>query len=322
MTCGKMQANNTIILLMGATAAGKTDYAVRMHDEFPVSIISVDSALIYKGMDIGTAKPDTKVLQRAPHRLISFLDPVESWSVGSFYQQVQIEIKEIHEQGKIPLLVGGTMMYFRVLQQGLAKLPQANAQVRAEIESKASKHGWASLHADLEKVDPDSARRIHINDPQRIQRALEVYQLSGRPLSDFLQQAKQQGLPYSMIKLVAGPVNRRDLDARIELRFNAMLENGFFEEVQNLQARGDLSLNMPSMRCVGYRQVWEYLLGGFSYEEMRRQAIKATRMLAKRQYTWLRSESDCHWIDTNKQQSGWSQIMTLMQKNIDFNSHN
>lgn len=317
----KLKSTNTVIFLMGATAAGKTRCAVELHENFPVSIISVDSALIYRDMDIGTAKPDSTILAKAPHRLISFLDPAQSWSVAGFYKQALSEIKSIHGQGKIPLLVGGTMMYFRALQQGLAFLPESDPQTRAAIEAQAAAEGWPSLHAHLHQIDPESAARIHPNDPQRIQRAIEVYRLSGRPLSQWLEEAAVNPLPYDIIKLVAGPENRRALDDVIEHRFNLMLDQGFLDEVRALQQRGDLNLKMPSMRCVGYRQAWDHLLGNLSVEEMKQQSLKATRMLAKRQYTWLRSESDCHWFDTVKDQQVQQCMADLLQKNIEFNSH-
>ncbi len=285
---------------MGPTAAGKTASAIQLVERFPLEIISVDSALIYKEMDIGTAKPDTKTLAKAPHRLISFLDPKESYSVAVFCEQAKQAIAEIHDKGKIPLLVGGTMMYYRALQNGLAELPEADAEIRTKIEAEAKDLGWQAIHDQLKIVDAASAARIHPNDPQRIQRALEVFLISGVPLSQLLKISQSKAFKYDSLKLVIGPEQRRQLDASIALRFQAMLDAGFLEEVETLQRRGDLNLELASMRCVGYRQAWKYLLGELSKKEMIEQTIKATEQLAKRQYTWLKSEAERHWYDSDQ----------------------
>ena len=285
------------ILLMGPTASGKTDLAIRLVERLPCEIISVDSAMIYRGLDIGTAKPGPEILARAPHRLIDILDPTESYSTARFREDALAAMHEISARGRLPLLVGGTMLYFRALQQGLARLPSADAEVRAELEAEAERHGWAAMHARLAELDPDAAARIHPNDPQRIQRALEVQALSGRAMSDLIRDAEHEILPFRLLKLARAPSDRAILHTRIERRFRVMLELGLVDEVSRLWARGDLTPDLPSMRCVGYRQVLNYLLGESTWEDMVQRGIIATRQLAKRQMTWLRAEPDCHWLD-------------------------
>ena len=277
-----------IVCLMGPTAAGKTDLAVELVERLPLEIISVDSAMVYIGMDIGTAKPDAVTLRRAPHRLIDFLDPAEPYSAARFVKDALREIDDIRAQGKIPLLVGGTMLYFRSLLQGLAELPAADDAVREELLREAQHVGWPAMHAQLAAVDPVSAQRIHPNDPQRIQRALEVYRLTRVPLSDWHSRVTQ-ALPYHAILLGLLPGDRAALHERIARRFDQMLEQGLLEEVTCLYARGDLDANKPAIRAVGYRQVWQYLAGEIDYTQMRAKAIAASRQLAKRQLTWLRS---------------------------------
>jgi tRNA dimethylallyltransferase len=284
------------ILLMGPTASGKTDLAVGLVARLPCEIVSVDSAMVYRGMDIGTAKPGPDVLARAPHRLIDILDPVESYSAARFRADALREMAQITARGRIPLLVGGTMLYFRALQRGLAPLPDADPAVREALDVEAERIGWPALHARLARVDPASAARIHPNDPQRIQRALEVHALTGRPLGDLIRSSHAAELPYRAIKLVRAPADRQVLGERIERRLRAMVAEGLVEEVERLWARGDLRDDMPSMRCVGYRQVLPYLRGDYDREEMTLRAIYATRQLAKRQFTWLRAESGCEWI--------------------------
>ncbi len=281
-----------IIFIIGPTASGKTGLAIKLMEHFPIELISVDSALVYKGMDIGTAKPGKKELAKAPHRLISFLDPAEPYSAASFRKDALKEIKEISKMGKIPVLVGGTMLYYRALEYGLADLPEANQKIRAEISKQAELQGWAYLHSQLKEIDPDSAGRIHPNDKQRIQRALEVYKITGKSLTYLQKKASMQALPYRIFKIALIPESRdwiRDLAAK---RFDSMLQHGFIEEVKTLYERGDLSPDLPSMRSVGYRQIWDYLDGKTSFEEMRELAITATRQLAKRQMTWMRSEKN------------------------------
>lgn len=288
-----------IVCLMGPTASGKTELAVTLVRYFPMDIISVDSALVYKDMDIGSAKPDAAVLAEAPHRLIDFLDPAKSYSAAQFRDDALREIEDIVAHGRIPLLVGGTMLYFRALLEGLSKLPSADAEIRARLEKEASDKGWQAMHQRLAAVDPQAAARIHPNDPQRIERALEVYEISGIPMSQWQQQAEQQtALPYRVIKLALIPSDRKYLHEIIARRFRRMLDAGFVAEVQALHDRADLDLGKSSMRAVGYRQVWEYLDGKLNYEEMVERGIIATRQLAKRQHTWLRSEKSLTVFDS------------------------
>ncbi len=292
------------ILLMGPTASGKTDMAVELVRRLPCDIVSVDSAMVYRGMDIGTAKPGAEVLALAPHRLIDILDPSDSYSAARFRADALREMAEIAGRGRIPLLVGGTMLYFRGLQQGLARLPNADPAVRETLLRDARRVGWPAMHARLAAVDPAAAARIHPNDPQRIQRALEVHAISGESLTDLIRAgrgvradgAPDPGLPYRLLKLVRAPADRQTLHARIEGRFRGMLELGLIGEVQALWGRGDLDPDLPSMRCVGYRQVLKYLLGEYTIDEMLHRGIVATRQLAKRQMTWLRAEPGCCWL--------------------------
>jgi tRNA dimethylallyltransferase len=291
-------ANPQAILLMGATATGKTDLAVHMVERFPVEIISVDSALIYREMNIGTAKPDAETLQRAPHYLIDILDPAESWSAWDFVQQAIALIKQINQRGNIPLLVGGTMMYFNALQQGLNDLPMADEAIREALNLRLQQEGLEQLYKELQQIDPDSAARIKPGDPQRILRALEVHMVTGKTMSQLLQ--NQSDRPDIDFKQVILDVNdRKPLHQRIDTRFHQMLEQGFEQEVRNLYQRGDLNLQMPSMRCVGYRQMWMYLQGEYNYQQMVDKSIVATRQLAKRQLTWLRKYNNALKIDYN-----------------------
>ncbi|XOV81334.1 MAG: tRNA (adenosine(37)-N6)-dimethylallyltransferase MiaA [Aestuariibacter sp.] len=282
---------------MGPTASGKTDLAIVLTKILPCDIISVDSALIYKGMDIGTAKPSMQELADAPHRLIDILDPAQSYSVASFRQDALREMQDISEHGRIPLLVGGTMMYFKALLDGISTLPESNQLIRGEIEQEAEQLGWAALHQQLQKIDPVSAKRIHPNDPQRLMRAIEVYRISGQSMTE-LTVTKSAPLPYNVTQFAIAPEDRGVLHQRIEQRFDIMLKNGFEEEVVALRQRGDLHLDMPSMRCVGYRQMWQFLDGELDFDDMRYRGIVATRQLAKRQLTWLRGWQKLHWLET------------------------
>jgi tRNA dimethylallyltransferase len=291
------QALPPAIFLMGPTASGKTALAVELVERLPLEIISVDSALIYRGMDIGTAKPDQATLQIAPHRLIDIRDPSQSYSAAAFRQDALAEMAAIIKAGRVPLLVGGTMLYFKALEEGLSDLPEADPGVRARLEQALQRVGLEALHQRLSKLDPDAGSRIHANDPQRILRALEVIEISGKTLTELQQGSVGHSLPYSVLKLVRAPQDRAQLHARIERRFHGMLEQGFEEEVKALMERGDLSPAMPSMRAVGYRQMLSYLLGQLSRDEMIERGIIATRQLAKRQFTWLRSNKGCHWLD-------------------------
>ncbi|MEW8013607.1 MAG: tRNA (adenosine(37)-N6)-dimethylallyltransferase MiaA [Candidatus Sedimenticola endophacoides] len=285
------------IFLMGPTASGKTDLAIELVRRLPCDIISVDSALIYRGMDIGTAKPSAEELALAPHRLIDICDPAERYSAARFRDDALREMAEITAAGRVPLLVGGTMLYFRALQYGLSRLPEADWAIRARLERDAALHGNAWMHRRLAEVDPAAADRLHPNDPQRVQRALEVYEITGRPLSRLQQSDGTQQLPYRLLKLVRAPAARERLHARIAERFQRMLEQGFRREVEGLLARGDLVPEMPSMRTVGYRQMIHYLLGEWDRATMVEKAVVATRQLAKRQMTWLRSERELWWLD-------------------------
>ncbi|MET0048426.1 MAG: tRNA (adenosine(37)-N6)-dimethylallyltransferase MiaA [Sedimenticola sp.] len=285
------------IFLMGPTASGKTDLAIELTEHLPCDIISVDSALVYRGMDIGTAKPSAEELARAPHRLIDICDPSESYSAAQFREDALREMAEITAAGRIPLLVGGTMLYFRALQYGLSELPAANAAVRARLEQDAALHGWQAMHERLAVVDPAAASRIHPNDPQRIQRALEVYELTGKSLTELQDRDGEQKLPYRLVKLVRAPREREVLHQRIADRFHKMLAQGFEEEVRGLLQQGNLVPDMPSMRSVGYRQMLKYLLGEWDRETMIEKGIVATRQLAKRQFTWLRADTEAHWLD-------------------------
>ena len=306
-------SSQPVVCLMGPTATGKTDVALKLAQEFPLDLISVDSALVYRGMDIGTAKPDAKTLELVPHRLIDIRDPEESYSAGEFVRDACREIDASNERGRVPLLVGGTMMYFRALTEGIADLPEADAEIREKIDAEAEASGWPELHAQLAKVDAKAAARINPNDSQRIQRALEVYRVSGKSLS-----AWQAGGTFNhredrflKIGLLAEP--RSALHQKIALRLRAMMEEGFVEEVETLMARPGLTANHPSMRAVGYRQLWSYLEELGDLEEATRKALAATRQLAKRQLTWLRSERQATVVDA-LETDALSTISTLLRR--------
>ena len=298
------------IFLMGPTASGKTDLAIQLRQQLPVEVISVDSALIYRGMDIGTAKPSKAELALAPHRLIDICDPAESYSAANFRTDALREMQEISAQGKIPLLVGGTMLYYKALLEGLSPLPSADDKVRSEIEAKATLIGWAGLHQELCKIDPISAQRINPNDSQRINRALEVFYLTGKTLTELTAQ-KGEALPYDILQFAIAPEQREVLHRRIEQRFHKMIELGFQQEVEKLYRRPDLNENLPSIRCVGYRQMWEYLRGDYDHDEMVFRGICATRQLAKRQITWLRGwTSPIQWLDSLQPTQALEKVLT------------
>jgi tRNA dimethylallyltransferase len=296
------------IFLMGPTAAGKTDLALELARVLPCELISVDSALIYRDMDIGTAKPDKATLAEFPHRLVDICDPVQSYSAAQFRHDALAAMAEITARGNIPLLVGGTMLYYKALLDGLAEMPSADAELRAQLEQRAQQHGWQSLHDELRAVDPESAARIHPNDPQRLIRALEVYHVSGQSMTQHrLRQAAENSagattagtqLPYTVAQLAIAPAQRQMLHERIAQRFALMLERGLVAEVEKLHQRSDLHVGLPSIRAVGYRQVWDYLDGNLSAEQMQERGVIATRQLAKRQFTWLRGWQDVHWLDS------------------------
>ena len=300
-----------VICLMGPTASGKTGVAVELVQQLPMDIISVDSALVYRGMDIGTAKPDAKTLRIAPHRLIDIRDPAQPYSAAEFRDDALREIKSIHAAGRTPLLVGGTMLYFRALERGLSELPPADPAVRARLEAEAQAQGWAAMHERLSRVDPVAAARIHPNDPQRIQRALEVYELTGTPMTECFERSGETAAPLNFVKIILAPEDRAVLHERIRLRFSLMLEQGFLDEVRALRARGDLDPDTPSMRAVGYRQAWAHLDGKLSAQEWVERAIIATRQYAKRQLTWLRSEGNTCWIDPSNR-DGFARIRALI----------
>jgi len=289
------------VFIMGATATGKTDLALAVYEALDVDLISVDSALVYRGMDIGTAKPDAQTLQQAPHQLIDIIDPAEVYSAGQFREDALRLMQQSVETQRTALLVGGTMLYFNALQKGMANMPAVDESVKQAIEQEAVTNGILAMHERLQKLDPVSAERIHPNDPQRIKRALEVYDSTGVTLTEYWREQEQHkdktGFPYRRIKIALMPDDRIELRKRITQRLDMMLKQGFIEEVERLYKRDDLQPEMPSIRAVGYRQVWGYLAGDYGYDEMREKAVIATAQLAKRQMTWLRKEAECNFID-------------------------
>lgn len=290
--------NLPIFCLMGPTASGKTNLAIKLAQHFPFEIISVDSALVYRGMNIGTAKPDAKTLKMAPHRLIDIREPEEAYSAAQFREDALREIDDIFAQKKIPLLVGGTMLYFRALQKGLSDMPSADPELREKIRLEGEKNSWPVMHARLEKIDPQAAQRIHPHDAQRIQRALEVFELTGKNISTWQQENPELPSHFHIYNLAVAPQDRAILHARIAERFEEMLQEGLVEEVRQLFDRKSLTLDTPAIRSVGYRQVWQFLQGDLTFDEMREKGIIATRQLAKRQLTWLRSWPNVKWFDS------------------------
>ena len=301
-----------VICLMGPTASGKTALAMALFDNLPCDSISVDSALVFKGMDIGTAKPTAEELAKYPHRLIDLIDPAMSYSAADFCKDALREIAEIRSRGRIPLLVGGTMMYFKSLIEGISPLPEADATIRAQIEQEALTLGWAAMHEQLSQFDAVSAERIHQNDPQRLTRAIEVYRITGKSMTE-LTQIKGDKLAGDIIQLAITPSDRKTLHQRIEQRFDIMMEQGFEDEVKKLKQRTDLHENLPSIRCVGYRQMWQYLDNQFSYDEMIFKGVCATRQLAKRQLTWLRSWPNLTWLDM-EDETNLQQVLSIVSK--------
>ncbi len=304
---------------MGPTASGKTDLAIALAQHLPIDIISVDSALIYRGMDIGTVKPTPKELAQAPHALINIRDPAETYSVAEFCEDACKEIEKSHAQHRIPVLVGGTMMYFNALLQGLADMPLTDEATRAQLEQEAQQKGWPALHSDLMQIDPDSAAEIHPNHSQRIERALAVYRISGKTMSAFRREQQRQSSntfadQYQLHQFSLMPDDRRWLHQRIKQRYQIMLNNGFVQEVEHLFQRGDLHLDLPSIRSVGYRQVWTYLVGEYDYDAMVEKGVAATRQLAKRQLTWLRGWESLHILTVEEK-------TTTLAANFDKNLH-
>lgn len=288
------------IFLMGPTAAGKTDTAIALHERLGHELISVDSTMVYRGMDIGSAKPSAAELTRAPHRLIDIRDPAEPYSAADFRQDALSHMRQISATGNVPLLVGGTMLYYKHLMEGVANLPSADAAIRQRLEAQWASQGLASLHETLASVDAASAQRIHPNDPQRLMRALEVYYASGRPMSELWAEQQPETFPWRVLSVAVAPSDRSLLHRRIEQRFKLMLAQGLINEVAALKKRNDLHLGLPAMKSVGYRQVWEYLEGGYDYTTLVERGVIATRQLAKRQLTWLRSWPELTWVDSQR----------------------
>lgn len=314
------------VAIMGPTASGKTAAALEVARHIPCEIISVDSALVYRGMNIGTAKPSADELAAVPHHLIDIIDPAQSYSVAQFRDDAIRLVMEIVGRGRLPLLVGGTMLYFKGLTGGLDDLPQANPAIRAQLDEEAARIGWPGMHEKLAALDPETATRLKPNDAQRVQRALEIIQLSGQPMSQLLAQRPQTKLPFDLLPIALEPSDRSVLHARIATRFDAMLQGGaLMHEVGALRARGDLHLGLPSMRCVGYRQTWEYLDGDYDLKTLHDKGIAATRQLAKRQLTWLRAMPerivvDC--LDENAVMIVWQHIQAALDSaQLDRPSH-
>lgn len=311
-----MTALPPAIFLMGPTASGKTGLAVELAQRLPVEIISVDSALVYRDMDIGTAKPDAATLAAAPHHLIDLIDPAGVYSAARFRDDALALMADITARGQVPLLVGGTMLYFKALREGLTDLPQADAGLRAAIEAEAALHGWPALHAELARLDPESGARLQPADTQRIQRALEVVRLTGKPMSDYWRAGRAAALPYQLLPIALIPADRALLHEHIARRFDAMLGAGLIDEVRALREKYRLNAAMPSMRCVGYRQVWGYLEGEFGRDEMRDRGVFATRQLAKRQLTWLRGMQDIVEVEPYAGAAGMS-VLSMVSAGLD-----
>lgn len=302
----------TVFVLTGPTGAGKSEWAMRLAKEAPVEIVSVDSALVYRGMDIGSAKPGRELRERIPHHLIDICEPTENYSAGRFVADATAAIEAIHARGKVPLLVGGTMLYLRALLHGLAPLPEASPQMRQEIDARAAQEGWSVLHSELARLDPEAAARINSRDPQRIQRALEVCYMTGQPISQLQRDTVSPLARHRVRAWALAPADRALLHQRLERRFHSMLAAGFLDEVRVLWQRGDLTARHSSMRAVGYRQLWAHLAGEYDLHEATRRGISATRQLAKRQLTWMRSEQslDCLDPDMPLSQASWNRDLS------------
>ena len=299
-----------VLVLAGPTGAGKTDWALRLAEHSPVEIVSVDSAQVYRGLDIGTAKPSRELRARIPHHLIDICEPTDSYSAGRFVADALESIRAIHARRRVPLLVGGTMLYLRALLQGLAQLPTAAPELRAELDARAARLGWPALHAELTRLDPEAAARISSNDSQRIQRALEVCYTAGQPISKLQRGTVSALAGWPLRYWVLAPRDRARLHERLAQRFAAMMAAGFLDEVRALRDRGDLTARHPAMRAVGYRQLWAHLDGAYDLAEAERRGIAATRQLAKRQLTWMRSESRVPWLDPDSEEVSWIRDIT------------
>ncbi|MBT0719948.1 tRNA (adenosine(37)-N6)-dimethylallyltransferase MiaA [Rosenbergiella collisarenosi] len=300
------------VFIMGPTASGKTALAIELAQTLPVEIISVDSALVYRGMDIGTAKPTIVEQAVAPHHLLDIIDPSQSYSAADFRRDALVKMAEITQRGAIPVLVGGTMLYFKALLEGLSPLPSANAEIRQQLEQRAKLEGWETLHQELCLIDPQAGKRIHPNDPQRLTRALEVFLISGKTLTELTETAGE-ALPYEVFQFAIAPQEREVLHQRIEQRFHQMLNEGFEAEARALYQRGDLHVDMPSVRCVGYRQMWSWLDGEIDYNEMVFRGICATRQLAKRQMTWLRGWNSLVWLDSLQPDQAREKVLNVIR---------
>jgi tRNA dimethylallyltransferase len=308
-----MRSRRCALLLIGPTGAGKSDIALELAERFPFEIVSVDSAQVYRGMDIGTAKPDLAIREKIPHHLIDIRDPAMGYSAGEFVRDAAEAMRHIWAKGRQPLLVGGTMLYFHALTAGLAELPEADARIREQIDGQAAASGWASLHEELARVDPQAAARIHVNDPQRIQRALEVYRATGTPITRLQQNRGRVFEGVEVLEIAVTPRDRSDLHRRIAARFEAMIASGFLAEVRALYERTDLTAEHPSMRAVGYRQAWMFLAGRCGLDEAQEKAVAATRQLAKRQLTWLRRRQPATWLDSMHPQVASMAISALSE---------
>ena len=316
------KARPLVIFLMGPTASGKTDLAIALRDQLPVELVSVDSALVYRGLNIGSAKPSAEEQTRAPHRLLDLRDPSEPYSAADFRTDALREIENIHKEGRIPLLVGGTMMYFKALLEGFADMPAADSLVRQQIESDAQEHGWPFVHEQLREVDPECAASIHPNHSQRISRALEVFRVSGKTMTELRRQQNRQAddlmRKYQVVQFAVAPRDRKVLHERIAQRFQKMMDAGFEQEVRQLRERKDLHIDLPSIRAVGYRQMWEYLDGQYGFDEMMEKGIAATRQLAKRQLTWLRGWEGLNWVYTDTEDGQIRKKTTVINEFLNF----